>query len=161
MILKEKNNAYNDQQMLEKFVQVVNSQNEYNANGVNVVPILIWHKIDNSNKEYSTSTDLFDAEIKYLHDNGFTVLTMADLVYDGASNYLKIRVVMMAHIKSNNQIEFAARVADVEEDTALSTEEQLATTDAESAGEDVPLARRRPPPRVTMIPYRIGTKPNE
>ena len=132
---EKKNNAYNDQQMLERFVQVVNSQNEYNANGVNVVPILIWHKIDNSNKEYSTSIDLFEAEIKYLYDNGFIVLTMADLVYDGASKYLKISGGNDgAPIK--NQIDFAARVADVEEDTALSTEEQLATTDAESAGED-------------------------
>jgi peptidoglycan/xylan/chitin deacetylase (PgdA/CDA1 family) len=111
---EKKNNVYNDQQMLERFVQVVNSQNEYNANGVNVVPILIWHKIDNSNKEYSTSIDLFEAEIKYLYDNGFTVLTLADLEYDG----------------------FAVRVADVEEDTALSTEEQFVTADAESAGED-------------------------
>jgi peptidoglycan/xylan/chitin deacetylase (PgdA/CDA1 family) len=132
---EKKNNAYNDQQMLERFVQVVNSQNEYNANGVNVVPILIWHKIDNSNKEYSTSIDLFEAEVKYLYDNGFIVLTMADLVYDGASKYLKISGGNDgAPIK--NQIDFAARVADVEEDTALSTEEQLATTDAESAGED-------------------------
>ena len=34
--------------------------------------------------------DLFEAEMKYLYDNGFTVLTMADLVYDEGSNYLKI-----------------------------------------------------------------------
>ena len=132
---EKKNNVYNDQQMLERFVQVVNSQNEYNANGVNAVPILIWHKIENSNEEYSTSIDLFEAEIKYLYDNGFTVLTMADLVYDGASKYLKISGGNdAAPIKSQN--DFAARVADVDEDTALSTEEGLATADAESAGED-------------------------
>ena len=132
---EKKNNAYNDQQMLERFVQVVNSQNEYNANGVNVVPILIWHKIDNSNEEYSTSIDLFEAEIKYLYDNGFTVLTMADLVYDGASKYLKISGGNDGS-PIKNQNDFAARVADVGEDTALSTEEGLVIADAESAGED-------------------------
>ena len=132
---EKKNNAYNDQQMLERFVQVVNSQNEYNANGVNVVPILIWHKIDNSNKEYSTSIDLFEAEIKYLYDNGFIVLTMADLVYDDASKYLKISGGNdAAPIKGQN--DFGARVADVDEDTALSTEEGLVTADADSAEED-------------------------
>jgi peptidoglycan/xylan/chitin deacetylase (PgdA/CDA1 family) len=132
---ERKNNVYDDQQMLERFVQVVNSQNEYNANGVNVVPILIWHKIDNSNDEYSTSIDLFEAEIKYLYDNGFTVFTMADLVYDDDGKYLKISGSDEgAPIKDQNN--FAARVADVEEDTALSTEDGLVTADAESAGED-------------------------
>ena len=141
---EKKNNVYNDQQMLERFVQVVNSQNEYNANGVNVVPIPIWHKIDNSNEEYSTSIDLFEAEIKYLYDNGFIVLTMADLVYDGASKYLKISGGNdAAPIKSQN--DFAARVADVDEDTALSTEEGLVTADAESAGEDDTVSEEETP----------------
>jgi peptidoglycan/xylan/chitin deacetylase (PgdA/CDA1 family) len=115
---ERKDNAYNDRQMFEKFIQVVNSQNEYNSNGVNVVPILIWHKIDNSNEEYSTSTNLFNAEMKYLHDNNFTVLTMADLVFDDARNFLKISGGDDgAHEPiPNNQNEFAARVTDPEEE---------------------------------------------
>ena len=115
---EKKNNAYNDQQMLGRFVQVVNSQNEYNTNGVNAVPILIWHKIDNTNVEYSTSVDLFEAEMKYLYDNGFTVLTMADLVYDEGSNYLKIN-------DGNDNVpipaterDFAAKINDVDEDNS-------------------------------------------
>ena len=125
---EKKNNAYNDQQMLDRFVQVVNSQNEYNTNGINAVPILIWHKIDNTNEEYSTSMDLFEAEMKYLYDNGFTVLTMADLVYDEGSNYLKIS-------DGNDNVpipaterDFAAKINDVDEDNspdnAQSKEEQ-------------------------------------
>jgi peptidoglycan/xylan/chitin deacetylase (PgdA/CDA1 family) len=115
---EKKNNAYNDQQMLDRFVQVVNSQNEYNTNGVNAVPILIWHKIDNTNEEYSTSMDLFEAEMKYLYDNGFTVLTMADLVYDEGSNYLKI-----SDRNDNVPIpategDFAAKINDVDEDNS-------------------------------------------
>ena len=115
---EKKNNAYNDQQMLDRFVQVVNSQNEYNTNGVNAVPILIWHKIDNTNVEYSTSMDLFEAEMKYLYDNGFTVLTMADLVYDEGSAYLKIS-------DGNDNVpipaterDFAAKINDVDEDNS-------------------------------------------
>jgi hypothetical protein len=29
-----------------------------------------------------------DAEMKYLHDNGFKVITMADIGYEEDSNYL-------------------------------------------------------------------------
>ena len=115
---EKKNYAYNDQQMLERFVHVVNSQNEYNTNGVNAVPILIWHKIDNTNVEYSTSMDLFEAEMKYLYDNGFTVLSMADLVYDEGSNYLKIS-------DGNDNVpipaterDSAAKINDVDEDNS-------------------------------------------
>ncbi|MDQ4012381.1 MAG: polysaccharide deacetylase family protein [Thermoproteota archaeon] len=133
---EKKNNAYNDQQMFETFVKVVNSQTKYNTNGVNAIPILIWHKIDNSNEEYSTSTNLFDAELKYLHDNGFTVLTMADLVYDDTSKYLKISssnndsALGQQEPIPNIQKEFATRVTDhipidseKESDDNLSTEE--------------------------------------
>ena len=34
---------------------------------------------------------MFESEIKYLSDNGFTVLTMSDLEYDEVSNALKIK----------------------------------------------------------------------
>jgi hypothetical protein len=122
--------------MFERFIQVVNSQNEYNTNGVNAVPILIWHKIDNSNEEYSTSANLFDAELKYLYDNGFTVLTMADLVYDDGSKYLKIGGGNDGAPISNNQNDFAARVTDVEKDSGLlSSEEKFGIDDAENTEE--------------------------
>jgi peptidoglycan/xylan/chitin deacetylase (PgdA/CDA1 family) len=115
---EKKNNAYNDQQMLDRFVQVVNSQNEYNTNGVNAVPILIWHKIDNTNEEYSTSMDLFEAEMKYLYDNGFTVLTMADLVYDEDSTYLKISDGNDNVPIPATEMDFAAKINDVDEDNS-------------------------------------------
>ena len=115
---EKKNNAYNDQQMLDRFVQVVNSQNEYNTNGVNAVSILIWHKIDNTNEEYSTSMDLLEAEMKYLYDNGFTVLTMADLVYDEGSNYLKISDGNDNVPIPATEMDFAAKINDVDEDNS-------------------------------------------
>ncbi|HEY6883341.1 MAG TPA: hypothetical protein VI278_04805 [Nitrososphaeraceae archaeon] len=39
----------------------------------------------------ATTLDLFEAEMKYLHDNGFRVITFSDLGYDENSNYLYIK----------------------------------------------------------------------
>ena len=54
-------------------------------------PIIGYHDIDNKKTITSTDVNLFDAEMKYLHDNGFKVLTMSDLGYDENSNYLYIK----------------------------------------------------------------------
>src|SRR5215208_2626422 len=93
---ERKENSYSDSQMLDRFIEVVNSQSTYNTDGkINAIPIIIWHRIDNSGEgdpeQYATSIDLFEKEIKYLHDNGFKVLTMADLGYDENSNYLYLK----------------------------------------------------------------------
>jgi hypothetical protein len=34
---------------------------------------------------------VYDAEMRYLHDNGFRVITMADLGYDESSNSLYVK----------------------------------------------------------------------
>jgi hypothetical protein len=39
----------------------------------------------------STNIGLFTTEMKYLHDNGFKVITMEDLGYDEMSNHLYIK----------------------------------------------------------------------
>jgi peptidoglycan/xylan/chitin deacetylase (PgdA/CDA1 family) len=93
---ERKDNSYSDSQMLDRFIEVVNSQSTYNTDGkINALPIIIWHRIDNSGvgdpEQYATTIDLFEKEIKYLHDNGFKVLTMADLGYDENSNYLYLK----------------------------------------------------------------------
>jgi peptidoglycan/xylan/chitin deacetylase (PgdA/CDA1 family) len=93
---ERKANSYDDSEMLNKFIEVVNSQSIYNTDGIiNAIPILIWHRIDNSGEGdpvvYATTPDLFEKEIKYLHDNGFKVLTMADIGYDTNSNYLYLK----------------------------------------------------------------------
>ena len=89
-------NSYDDSEMYNRFVEVVNSQSMYNTGGtIDAIPIVIWHKIENSGEgdadAYSTTIDLFEKEIKYLHDNGFKVLTMADIGYDENSNYLYLK----------------------------------------------------------------------
>jgi peptidoglycan/xylan/chitin deacetylase (PgdA/CDA1 family) len=89
---------YNNAQMFQKFITAVNNQTNYNKDGViRAIPIIIYHTIVNypdlsdSNRPVDTTLNLFDAEMKYLHDNGFKVITMSDLGYDENSNYLYIR----------------------------------------------------------------------
>jgi peptidoglycan/xylan/chitin deacetylase (PgdA/CDA1 family) len=93
---ERRDNSYDDPEMFNRFIEVVNSQSIYNTGGtINAIPIVIWHRIDNGgegNPDISATTiDLFEKEIKYLYDNGFKVLTMADLGYDENSNYLYLK----------------------------------------------------------------------
>jgi len=41
--------------------------------------------------DYNTDLDLFNKEMKYLHDGNFRVLTMSDLAFNKKSNYLYIK----------------------------------------------------------------------
>jgi len=73
--------GYDDSQMLQKFIQVVESQNKYNkGNEIRSIPVLIYHDIDKESGFYTTSIELFKAEMKYLHDNDFIVLRLLDLI---------------------------------------------------------------------------------
>jgi len=80
---------YNNSQMFEKFIEHVNSQDKYNTDGrIVAIPILVYHTIvtypelTNSKRPVDTTVNLFEEEMRYLHDNGFEVLLMSDLVYD-------------------------------------------------------------------------------
>jgi hypothetical protein len=84
--------------MFEKFITAVNSQNSYNKDGiVRAILIIIYHTIvtypdlSYSNRPIDTTLNLFDAEMKYLYDNGFKVLTMSDLGFDENSKYLYVK----------------------------------------------------------------------
>jgi peptidoglycan/xylan/chitin deacetylase (PgdA/CDA1 family) len=83
--------SLDDSQMLQKFIEVVESQTEYNKGQTDAIPIVIYHKIEDSGDDYATNIDLFEQEMKYLHDNGFTVLDMRDLGYDENTNYFYIK----------------------------------------------------------------------
>ncbi len=84
---------HNGTQIFNKFTQVINKQTHYNIGPgtTDAVPVIEYHNIDNDNTPYTTRIDLFSAEMKYLHDNGFTVLTMSNLGYNQTSNYLYVR----------------------------------------------------------------------
>jgi peptidoglycan/xylan/chitin deacetylase (PgdA/CDA1 family) len=90
----------NDQIIFEEFVKAVNSQNEFNKDGIiRAIPIIAYHDLDHNITPDSTSVNLFDAEMKYLYDNGFTVLTMTDLAYDESTHQLYIEYIGPSTIK--------------------------------------------------------------
>ncbi|HYY50793.1 MAG TPA: hypothetical protein VE643_07970, partial [Nitrososphaeraceae archaeon] len=71
--------------MFEKFVTSINNQKD---GIVRAIPIIVYYTLVNyrdlsdSNRPIDTTLNLFDAEMKYVYDNGFKVITMADLRYD-------------------------------------------------------------------------------
>ena len=83
-------NSFNNAAISADFIKVVNSQSKYNSGGViNAIPLITFHDVDlATNQPYITNVGLFDQLMKYLHDNGFRVLTMANLGYDTASSTL-------------------------------------------------------------------------
>jgi peptidoglycan/xylan/chitin deacetylase (PgdA/CDA1 family) len=76
--------------LFNKFVEIVNSQTKFNVNGqINAIPIITYHNV-NEDETVSTSEELFAREMKYLHDNGFQVITVSDLGYNEDENYFFI-----------------------------------------------------------------------
>lgn len=82
----------NETGIFDEFVKVVSRQQDFNNSNQSVIaiPIIIYHNINNTKSQYTTTTDLFQKEIKYLHDNGFRALTMSNLKFDNNSKYLYI-----------------------------------------------------------------------
>ena len=80
----------------------MNYQTSINTNGtITAIPILVYHNIDYKNsssnitskwiKDSTIDVNLFDREMKYLHDKGFKVLAISDLGYNQTSNKLYIK----------------------------------------------------------------------
>ena len=91
---------HNSANILEQFIEAVNSQNEYNNIEINAIPVIVYHNVDHIINKHTidpmwinstTDVSLFDKEMKYLHDNGFRVLTMSDLGYNKTNNHIYIR----------------------------------------------------------------------
>jgi hypothetical protein len=90
--LSRRENSYDDAALYDRFIQVVNSQFEYNKNGtINAIPIIIYHRAGDQDVDYNTNLDLFNREMKYLHEGNLTVITMADLAYNNRDNYIYIK----------------------------------------------------------------------
>jgi peptidoglycan/xylan/chitin deacetylase (PgdA/CDA1 family) len=92
--VEEIKDSFNNAAMFADFVKMVNSQSKYNKiDGIiNAIPLITFHDVDlATNQPYITNADLFDQLMKYLHDNGFEVVTMADLRYDSSANSLYIK----------------------------------------------------------------------
>lgn len=86
-------------EMFQVFLQIVTSQTPYNSNGkINAIPIIVYHNLTTSIKDYSTpghasstTVDLFAQEMKYLHDNGFKVLSLNQFGFDPTNNVFYIK----------------------------------------------------------------------
>lgn len=78
----------NDLQTFQDFIGVVNGATLNTPTTINQIPIINYHKINFNNSlefdspSFSTSTILLDAELNYLKENDFTVITFSDLHYD-------------------------------------------------------------------------------
>ncbi|MGH9978607.1 MAG: polysaccharide deacetylase family protein [Nitrososphaeraceae archaeon] len=99
----DKKYAHDTTKILDEFVNVVERQTRYNTNqSLEAIPVLIYHKIDNATKDSgTTTTELFEKEMQYLHDNGFKVLTMADLQYDEGANRFYVPIISNAANRSS------------------------------------------------------------
>jgi peptidoglycan/xylan/chitin deacetylase (PgdA/CDA1 family) len=85
-------NSYSESVMLDKFIKIVNSQTKYNNDGtIRAIPIIIYHKVGEGGGTFDSSLRLFEAQMKYLHENHFRVLTIADLAYNERSNYFFVK----------------------------------------------------------------------
>jgi len=88
---------HNSTAIFNNFMQVVNSQSDYNNNTdgtINAIPLIAYHNIANNMARSSTNIELFRTEMKYLHDTGFKVITMRDLGYDEMSNRLYVKNIL-------------------------------------------------------------------
>jgi peptidoglycan/xylan/chitin deacetylase (PgdA/CDA1 family) len=82
--------GYSDEEMYEKFKEIVDSQTRYNSEyGIRAIPILIYHMIDYSEDDYSINPDLFEKEMKYLFENGYQIFQMKDIIYDTDGLHIK------------------------------------------------------------------------
>lgn len=87
----------NNTKIFEEFVNEVNSQDDYNNDGtIKTIPIIAYHDFEaggftTNNDDDSTDAKLFEAEMKYLFENDFKVITMADLEYDQKTNFIYIK----------------------------------------------------------------------
>lgn len=81
-----------NEMLFDEFVKLVQAQDEYNARAGKTAAITIigYHSIDNS-KIYDTSINLFDKEMNYLYQNGYTVLKLTDMDYNEKENSFYIK----------------------------------------------------------------------
>jgi peptidoglycan/xylan/chitin deacetylase (PgdA/CDA1 family) len=90
---RDKGYQHNDQVIFPMFIEEVNSGIAFNDKKgmLDAIPIIAYHSTDNSKRPFSTNIGLFEAELKYLYDNGFKVIPMSDLGYDQSTNYMYMK----------------------------------------------------------------------
>jgi peptidoglycan/xylan/chitin deacetylase (PgdA/CDA1 family) len=94
---------FNNASIFSDFGQILKGQSNYNkGNGIislsgignnvgGAVPLITFHNVRPvNNVPYTTNVGVFAELMKYLHDNGYKVLDMANLRYDTKSNVFHI-----------------------------------------------------------------------
>ena len=81
---------YSNSQMFDRSKEVVDSQDHFNKDGIREIAFVPIDDIGESVILTDTSLNLFEEEMKYLHENDFKVITMKDLVYIQNTNTLSI-----------------------------------------------------------------------
>ena len=84
---------HDQKEIFDQFVKEINyaMQNNEAKGKLDSFPVLQYHKVDEITDDLTTTPGLFYAEMKFLHDNGFIVLTMADLKYNEEGNYIQVK----------------------------------------------------------------------
>ncbi|MGI0046822.1 MAG: polysaccharide deacetylase family protein [Nitrosotalea sp.] len=82
---------HNDTRTFSEFVNEVNAEAKFNVNETRAIPVIVYHDVSFNENQYNTDPDLFSKEMNYLSQNGFKVITMADLGYDTKSNHLYVK----------------------------------------------------------------------
>jgi len=100
-------------QLFQQFVQRLNSQIPFNKNGViNAIPIITYHNLTYGNSynllPSTIMVPLFSQMMKYLHDNGFKVLTLDQLGYNAAKNVFYIKNALPASNNENKPVQAAS-----------------------------------------------------
>lgn len=84
-----RNGNMTGQQLLDSFIETVNT-GEVDVDGNIVeIPIIMYHRINEGGT--SPSASLFEAEMQYLRDNGFRTLGMDDITYDPQGKKFRLR----------------------------------------------------------------------
>jgi len=96
--------GYNDSDKLKTFIENVNR-----ANSTAIASIKFHRFVNNTSKndKITASTQLFEQEMKYLHDNGFKVITMNDLGFSASNNTLFVKY---AKLDDNNKSNNVSRI---------------------------------------------------
>jgi hypothetical protein len=76
-------------QLLDGFVETVNLGEVDLDGNIVTIPIIMYHRINEG--ETSPPASLFEAEMRYLRDNGFKTIGMDDITYDPQEKKFRLR----------------------------------------------------------------------
>lgn len=91
-----------DNKQIEILTVVANQETKINKSSTTTVPILVYHQVGENSatstshyhryvKKFTVPTDVFEAQIKFIQDQGYTPLTMEKLIKDQKNNTLPLK----------------------------------------------------------------------